>query len=423
MKNHRIFILLITALLLSSCSVPSASSSFTSSSSSVASVSTSESKENPEIAALGDFRIVDIASTFGCTAVLTDKGNVITGGWNEGGTLGNGTRDLSDSLHLVKLEEPIRLLIAGDDLFIAVGEKGGIYTWGYSLQNTWMTEPQSEYVHEYNPSPVKLATFSGVQIKDIDVGAGTVVVLTENDSVYTFGRNRRTFGYKTDLKYLLTPIKVNLPNSNIISVKANRDNVFALAGDGTVYYWGRDLSDTRYEVVADSDVIRDDRAYIDTPVKLALPEKAVQIAVSSQSFYSLSETGFVYSIGVNWHGELGIGSKDDYSGTVQKVSLNFKARSIHSSVWGEIRILSELGELYQAGILTQDPGVRSNTEVFTGITRVSEILTKGVLFFYKDTDGQIWGRGSNYHRELLIPNLVNGYISDPVKITHDILLK
>ena len=297
--------------------------------------------------------VVAVAAGGYHSLALLDDGTVWAWGRNSQGELGNG--DAGDSYTPTQVPglPAITAISAGGYHSMALDEDGTIWTWGYNSNGQL---GNGSFVSA--ESPIQLPTLTDV----VDIAAGYfhTLALTENGTVFAWGFNDRGqlgIGSGPDQP---TPTVVAFPNDpEIVNVAsgAGSHNSLAIAADGTLYQWGRDLAGSvhRYAPVmveGISDVV-DASAGIhhvqaltangavygwgqnvysgtDTPEISDTPrwvmDDAVTVVAGGYHGLAIDSTGALWSWGGNADGQLGTGTSDYASSPVLvETSLTFRA--------------------------------------------------------------------------------------------------
>ena len=258
-----------------------------------------------------------IASNYTHTIFLDTNGNVYTWGSNNNGQLGNGTTN--DSIYPVKVKgvngvgylSGIKEVANGLSFSIALGTDGSVYAWG---SNNVGTLGINDAALSFSNTPVKVLDVENggelSDIKAITVGEDHVIALKTDGSVYAWGENYwRQLGNGTT-KNSAYPVKVKGVNgvgylSGIMAIAAGGSHTVALATDGSVFAWGRNLYGLGDGSSTDSAL----------PVRVkgvggaGFLSGIMALAAGGSHTVALATDGSVYIWGHNNNGQLGIGTK------------------------------------------------------------------------------------------------------------------
>ena len=276
----------------------------------------------------GEFleNIIEARTGYHHTVALTKDGEVYTWGYNGHGELGTGNTKWENRPVKItgKKKVTIKDGVTTEEKALDMGKIVKVDAWQY--MTTVLNEVGEVYVwgYGYGANPVKL----NFDKKVIDVSGK--LILTEDRKVY-------------NIDNLRTPI---IGLNNILKISTGYDHYLALGSDGTVYGWGYNgygqLGNSTY-------------AYSASPVKVLNPEGTDAIGdifdISAGQYYSvLSDIeGNVYSFGYNGNYRLG-STTSSYTNKPIKVETLSNIELIAASEGGHTAVSNYDGFMYTVGL-------------------------------------------------------------------------
>jgi len=180
---------------------------------------------------------------------LASDGTVYTWGFNAVGQLGNGSNTNSSLPVAVNVSgvlsgKTVTQVAAGYYYSIALASDGTVYTWGHNASG-----PLGNGSNTDSNAPVAVNTsgvLNGKTITQVAAGKYHSIALASDGNVYTWGLNDYgELGNGNTGTDSNVPVAVNmsgvLSGKTIIQVAAGVEHSIALASDGTVYTWGRNI--------------------------------------------------------------------------------------------------------------------------------------------------------------------------------------
>jgi alpha-tubulin suppressor-like RCC1 family protein len=248
-------------------------------------------------------------------ALLSD-GTVMAWGDNEVGQLGDGS--VIGPEHCYKEDEPTQCstrpipvsglseataIAAGQNYSLALLKNGTVMAWGSDVSE----EPAASWSHD-EPTPV--ANLSGV----IAIAAGgdgeTSLALLSNGTVMAWGANE--FGELGDGTLAGSDVPVAVSGlSEIRAIAIGGGAGLALRDNGTVMSWGSNISGQ----LGIGTFTGPTECFLynfcsSTPVAVSDLEHATAIAAGGGQGLARLGDGTVMAWGLNWHGQLGIGTRE-----------------------------------------------------------------------------------------------------------------
>ncbi|MDR2063787.1 MAG: IPT/TIG domain-containing protein [Candidatus Nomurabacteria bacterium] len=204
-------------------------------------------------------QIIDIVGDKGSsTIVLSSSGQVYTFGSDSYGNLGDGTVEsptgnatpINITANFAGLTGQITKIGAGNSTSFAITNSGQLYAWGND--SSGQLGDGTTATPDKVPTPTEVtANFAGLTGQIIEVkggGSAFTAVLTSSGQVYTFGRDYYGYGFlgngTTDTSYFPTPTEITANfaglKGKITGLSAGDAYVLALTETGQVYSWGVD---------------------------------------------------------------------------------------------------------------------------------------------------------------------------------------
>jgi regulator of chromosome condensation len=261
-------------------------------------------------------KVVQVAATDNLSAVLFDNGEVYAWGTfrcNEG-ILGFKQDILIQKIPL-KIEEfkDIVQLAPGKDHILGLDTKGVVYAWGNGQQ----FQLGRRIMERNRLRTLEPREFGLADVTYIASGEFHCFAITQDKKVLTWGLNQfGQCGVSSDLEdgsIVAVPTEVeSLSDKNIVQIAAGEHHTLALSEDGTVYTFGRyDMfeigisgDDLPQETFRD---VHGKPRSVPVPTKLTKIPKTRSIAVGSHHSLAISEDGIVYSWGFGETYALGLG--------------------------------------------------------------------------------------------------------------------
>ncbi|CEP25103.1 unnamed protein product [Cyberlindnera jadinii] len=263
-----------------------------------------------------DQKVVQLAATDNLSAVLLDSGDVYAWGTfrcNEG-ILGF-KHDVRIQKTPVKVDEfkDIVQLAPGKDHILGLDKKGVVYAWGNGQQ----FQLGRRILERNRLRTLEPREFGLADVTYIASGEFHCFAITQDRKVLTWGLNQfGQCGISSDLEdgsIVTVPTEVeSLSDKNIVQIAAGEHHTLALSEDGTVYTFGRydmfeigiakdDLPEETFK-----DVHGKPRS-VPVPTRLTKIPKVRSVAVGSHHSLAISEDGVVYSWGFGETYAVGLG--------------------------------------------------------------------------------------------------------------------
>jgi len=353
--------------------------------------------------------------------VVKSDGTVYTWGYNYYGQLGTANNTSSDVPVVVNTSgvlsgKTITQVAAGSNHTIALASDGTVYTWGFNavgqLGNGSVTD--SNFPVAVDTSGV----LSGKTITQVAAGYYHSIALASDGTVYTWGRNnfgQLGNGNNTNSN---VPVAVNtsgeLSGKTIIKVASGGHHSIALSSDGTVYTWGYN-----YNGQLGNGSVTDSNFPVAVDTSGVLSGKTItQVAAGIEHTIALASDGTVYTWGRNIWGQLGTANNTDSnlpvtvntSGVLSGKAITRVAAGGYHSVtlssdgmvftWGN----NDYGQIGNANntsinmpVLVNTSGVLSGktiTRVAAGYSHSMVLASDGTVFTWGNNDYGQLGNGS-----------------------------
>ena len=285
-------------------------------------------------------------------------------------------------------------VVGGDRTTLALTEDGSVYGWGRNNYGQTGNQTQNDSaVAEVQGLP------AGDPVVEIYAGSEHSMALTESGKLYSWGLNDRwQLGREntgdTGHGYIFEPTagQVNIPaGETIISASSAGGHMnYAVAESGKIYSWGEGDFGVLGDNVYNSHTINTptDMSDVFNSI-LQNDEKVISVETGKYSVYFVTDLGNVYTLGLNYSGELGVGDN-----SVPTVSGN-KVSQENCALTPEKMMLPE-GEK---------------------AISVVPVATYGGFTLIQTESGKLYGTGSNSY-QVLAESLESGanYTNVPVEI-------
>ena len=240
------------------------------------------------------------------TTILTNSGKIKTWGANTEGQLGNGfffRRQLP--IHLDHLSDSIKDVVSGENHACALTQTGDVYCWGGNLHGQL-----GNGTTVYSATPVKVVGIEG-NVTSLSAGIFHNCAKLESNEIKCWGYNiNGILGTdnmeETNLsipEFVIDP-ETELPLTGIEKISTGGWHNCVLMENGVIKCWGSDLfGQLGIEPPVDSYLIP-------YPVEVPFTGIFTDVTVGMDHSCAVASDGNAYCWGVNYNGELGIGSYD-----------------------------------------------------------------------------------------------------------------
>jgi alpha-tubulin suppressor-like RCC1 family protein len=228
-----------------------------------------------------------VSAGYGVSLGVSRQKELLVWGWNPIGLDSNQTSsEIPTPIGAIKA--PI-CVAAGQSLFAAIDEKGGLHTWGLNVD-----QALGRQTEQMNSPPDLVRGLPTVQT--VALGDNFMIALAREGSVFSFGSNsagQLGLGHITNVPKPM-PVRISNAMSNIA---VGATHVLALCKEGSVYGWGSN----QYGQLGHQRT-----RYSSQPTLIPMPEKMTAIAAGTHFSLALTESGTVYAWGWNGFGQLGL---------------------------------------------------------------------------------------------------------------------
>ncbi len=324
---------------------------------------------------------------------LTEDGSLYVWGNNQQGKLGTG--DTADKRTPVKIKsldgKIIQMHYGSIPTVFALTENNTLYGWGDN-QNSQLC---LESTVKYSENPVKINGITSI-IKEVHTDGSSIFVLTEDNTLYAWGYNYKgRLGLGLDDAEVNTPTKVNGINGKIKKIyTSNFSFIYILTEDNTLYTWG----DNKYGIGTENTA-----AYINKPeIITGITGNIKDIYINGYATYVLTDDNSLYVWGNNEYGQLGIGEAKNTYTPVKVNSINGIIKDIYAYD-ASIYTVTEDGALYtwgdnsfgQLGLGSTEEFIKTPAKVNIN-SSVSKVYTNHKYSIYVVTnDNAVYSFGYN----------------------------
>jgi alpha-tubulin suppressor-like RCC1 family protein len=258
-------------------------------------------------------QIVQIAAGARHSLLLAADGSVFSFGQNATAATGFGTTEgntsIATSISTVNLAGVKIAQIATDDWHsLLLANDGTVYAFGWNFNGQTGVGYSGDDV--LVATPIVVANLAGKKMKQIAAGEAHSLLLAEDGSVFAFGANengKTGLGASIGNTLLATPIDAqNLAGLRITQIAASDDHSLLLAEDGTVFSCGLNFFGQTGLGTSVGDTLIPTR--IDDSNFAG--RRIVQVSAGETHSLLLADDGTVFSFGYNGYGLTGLGIED-----------------------------------------------------------------------------------------------------------------
>jgi alpha-tubulin suppressor-like RCC1 family protein len=255
-------------------------------------------------------KLVDVKCGVYHTIALTEAGEVLTCGWGGSffttGTLGHGDKQSRPALTKVEAlsGEKIIAISTGKDHCLCLNDKGEVFAMGRGEFGRLGTAGSGD-----EKVPVKLAALEGVKVKRIASGSSFNAAITNDGSVYTWGRNDAgQLGLGVGLTFdthsmesVPTRVEFDYESTDgeeeqvhVDEVACGHRHMIARTVEGRVFTWGQ-------RIWMKPVLVRGDDSKF-------LAEKITHVAAGKNMSAAIRSDGSLFTWGSSKNGQLGNGT-------------------------------------------------------------------------------------------------------------------
>jgi alpha-tubulin suppressor-like RCC1 family protein len=274
------------------------------------------------------------------SSAITESGKLYTWGYNFHGELGDGTTANKTVPTLIDRfnGEKVIAVSLGYYHSAAITETGKLYTWGYNGDGRL-----GDGTTTNRATPILIDNFDGEKVIAVSLGDRHSSAITESGKLYTWGYNN--FGQLGDgtTTTRTTPTLIDKFNDEkVISVSLGRYHSSAITESGKLYTWG--LNDAGQ--LGDGTTAN---KTIPTLINRFNGEKIIAVSLGWYHSSAVTESGKLYTWGLNGNGQLGDGTTANK--TVPTLIDRFNGEKVIAVSLGYYHsaAITETGKLYTWG--------------------------------------------------------------------------
>lgn len=416
--------------------------------------------------------VVDVAAGFNFSMALKADGTVWTWG---SGVLGNGTPNQSNVPVMVPNLAGVVAIAAGGYHAVVLMADGTLRVWG--IDNTYGQLGSTTLPAGFTPSntvgltgvsAIKCGTYNTTAIKSdgtvwgwglndkyqlgvdnagahpiparmpfatsvVDAAGGInhTMLLRADGLLVGYGENRGSLGNGATLATLKIARTQEFGITNAVRVVARDNHQLILAGDGSVWAWGTDVSGVSPPIHT-----------TDRLTQIPLSENVISVSTGTTHSLLLADDGGVWALGGNSYGQLGDGTT---AGKSSPVKLTAFTNAVTATAAGDQHSLAldSTGAVWSWGYnyygqlgsgASGSTASRSTPEVIAGLSNVTNI-SAGTSHSLAVSNGVVMAWGRNTYRQLgdgtnttrTTPVQVQGGLSSVVAVSagdiHSLALK
>ncbi len=327
---------------------------------------------------------------YGHSAVIAEDGSLYMWGGNEFGQLGNGTEQYSSTP--IKIMDHVASVSLGADHSAAITEDGSLYLWGDNRYGQLGSGESGKKTCK--TTPIKIMD----RVRSVSLGISHSAAITEDGSLYLWGDNeygQLGNGKKGVKQSSNEPIKIM---DHVKSVSLGSYFSAAITEDGSLYTWGRNGCGQLGNGESGYDISTKEQLFSSTPVKVM--DHVKMVSLGNLHSAAITEDDSLYLWGNSACGKLGTGEEHDIN-TPNKIMDHVKAVSLRLDHSGAI---TEDGSLYMWGRNDDGQlGIGTNQHHGFTITKIMdhvEMICLGNTYSGAITeDGSLYMWGMDYGNE------------------------
>lgn len=245
--------------------------------------------------------VIQVSTGNDFIAIITNKHELWTLGNNSFGQLGLNHEESITNPTKVLIDQEVKYVACGFDFSALITVTGKLYTFGFNRSGQLGTgDTQNKSV----PTPVK---FSSEKVVQVSCGRNHTAFITDKGKLYTMGlgKSGRLGLGDDDDRYV--PSQVLFPhNVKIIQVSCGPQRTVCVTDSGELYTFG-------FNYKSQLGLGKMGNRTIDTPVKISLTVKVVEVSCGDHHTGFITNDGEAYMYGEGFWGQLGTGDERDLS--------------------------------------------------------------------------------------------------------------
>ncbi|WP_445341749.1 RCC1 domain-containing protein [Bifidobacterium sp. ESL0827] len=294
----------------------------------------------------------------------------------------------------------------GQDFALAIGSDGNLYSWG----------TVRALINLADGRPGIVTPPTGVRFTQTSGGLGFSLGLGSDGNLYSWGNDQNGEMGQGTVTSSYIPGKVIMPADGTKFTQISAGFVYSLAigSDGNLYSWGNNQYGQLGNGTADD--ITDNTIRHGTPSKVSLPTgvpKFTQVSAGNSHSLALDSDGNLYSWGVNFYGQLGMGGTDfgqhytPSKGYMPADGTKFTQISTgyyHSLALGSDGNLYSWGDNSKGQLGRSASGAKDGTprkvNLPAGVRRFTQVIAGGNHSLALGSDGNLYSWGDNSKGQL-----------------------
>jgi hypothetical protein len=291
------------------------------------------------------------------TAVVCDDGSIQVAGWNNTGSLGNGTSTQITTFTTVSLANSKlgkKAVFTTNGLYVLCTD-GTVQAAG---NNDWRIRSSNSKVLEH------MSVFDGKTIVDIVASGTAITVLDSSDNIWIVGYIHPIINTSQTLQQLTLP-EGNIPKQLFMGYR----HIFVLCTNDNAFMLGHSENNIRGLPGTTSDFSNF------TAVPMPSGKKPLWFAIGEMCTMMVTTDGKVYATGYNGYGQFGVGNTTEQANWAETTSL--KAGRTPIAVYSNQRaffLIYDDGSIQSAGLNFMGvlgDGTTTLRNVFTDVTTIS----------------------------------------------------
>lgn len=232
------------------------------------------------------------------TAVITEKGNLITWGVSKFGQCGSGDRQpVKTPKKVVPPVSDLRFVdvSCGDKHTVALTTGGEVYAWGCGEHGQL-----GHGDHQDHLKMARVEALAGVRIVSVVCGSTHTCCLSDDGELFAFGFGEHLYP-NGNQNFFYSPVKIPFKEP-IVQVACGQAHIIALTAQGDVYTWGSGGFGQLGHGV---------KGNMTSPRLVLVGKQIAQVAAGRYHSLAVTNFGVLYSWGCGENGQLGHNSDEN----------------------------------------------------------------------------------------------------------------